>query len=72
MDYSMRVNIIACLLAVGFFGCLTALNLRSGIPSQEKLGTENEAPADNEAGGPDAYKVAVVLSVGAAILSLCL
>jgi hypothetical protein len=67
----MRANIIVCLLAAGFLGCLTALNLRSGIPSQEKLSPDNEASAD-EVAGPDAYKVAVLVSVGAAILTLCL
>jgi hypothetical protein len=67
----MRANIVVCLLAAGFSGRLTALNLRSGIPSQEKLSPENEGPAD-AAVGPDAYKLAVLVSVGAAILSLCL
>jgi hypothetical protein len=67
----MRANIIVCLLATGFLGRPTALNLRSGIPSQDKLSPENEAPADAVVGS-DAYKVAVLVSVGAALLSLCL
>jgi hypothetical protein len=67
----MRANIIVCLLAAGFLGCLTALNSRSRIPSQEKLAPQIEAPS-NETAGPDAYKVAVLVSVAAAILSGCL
>jgi hypothetical protein len=67
----MRANIIVCLLAAGFLGCLTALNSRSRIPSQEKLAPQIEAPS-NEVVGPDAYRVAVLVSVAAAILSVCL
>jgi hypothetical protein len=66
----MHVNIIACLLAIGFFGGLTALDLRGGIPSQEGLSNENEGSANTEVGKADAYKVAVLLSIGAAVLSL--
>jgi hypothetical protein len=68
----MHVNIIACLLAAGFFGCLTTLDLGSGVPSQEGFSHENEVPANDQVGRPDAYKVAVLLSVGLAILSLIL
>jgi hypothetical protein len=67
----MRANIIVCLLAAGFRGCLKASDWRSGIPSQEKLNHENEVPADDAVAGPDAYKVAVMVLVGAAILSVC-
>ena len=63
----MGVNIIVCLLAAGFL-----LDLRSGVPSQEHLGPEQEAPANDDAVGQDAYMVAVLISAGAAILSLCL
>ena len=49
-----------------------ALDLRSGIVSQEKFTPENEIPTDDEVVGLDAYKVAVLVSVAAAILSLCL
>jgi hypothetical protein len=68
----MRANIIACLLAVGFFTCLTVLDLRSRVPSRVNLIRENEPPVEDEgqADGPDAYKMAVLLSVGVAILSL--
>ena len=67
----MGTNIIVCLLAAGFLECLTALNSRSRIPSQEKLAPQIEAPS-NEVVGPDAYKVAVLVSVAAAIFSVCL
>ena len=66
----MRANICAFLPAVGFFGRLPALDLQSGVPSRQKLSRETETLADAEVGGPDAYKVAVLLLVGAAILSL--
>jgi hypothetical protein len=67
----MRANIVVCLLTAGFLVCLTALDLRNGIPSQEKLSPGNEAPTNDEVVGPDVYKVAVLVSVGLAILSLC-
>jgi hypothetical protein len=68
----MRASITVYPLAAGFLGSLTGLGLRRGIPSQEKLGPENEVPTDDEVVGLDAYKVAVLISVAAAILSLCL
>jgi hypothetical protein len=68
----MYANISACLLAAGCLGCLTALDMRSGTPSQEKLGAENQVPADDKVVGVDVYKVAVLVSIGIAILSLCL
>ncbi len=67
----MRANITLCLPAPGFLGCLTELDLRRGIPSQEKLSSGNEVSTNDEVAGPDAYKVAVLVSVGLAILSLC-
>jgi hypothetical protein len=66
----MRANINAFLPAIGFCGRLPALDLRSGIPSQERLGHKGAAPANAEVGEPDAYKLAVLLLVGIAILSL--
>jgi hypothetical protein len=66
----MRTNITAFLPVIGFCGRLPALDLGSGSPSQEGLSRGNEVPAHAEVGGPDAYKLAVVLLVGAAILSL--
>ena len=68
----MRANITVYPLAAGFLGCFTALDLGSGIVSEEKLSPENEVPTDDEVVGLDAYKVAVLVSVAAAILSLCL
>jgi hypothetical protein len=68
----MRANITVHPLAAGFLACLTALDSRSGFPSKGTLSPENEVSADDEVVGLDAYKVAVLLSVAAAILSLCL
>ena len=66
----MRANITAFLPVIGFCGRLPAFNLGSELPSRETFSRRNEVPVDTEVGGPDAYKVAVVLLVGAAILSL--
>jgi len=68
----MRANITVYPLAAGFLGCLTELGSSRGIVSPEKLSPENEVPTDAEVAGLDAYKVAVLISVAAAILSLCL
>jgi hypothetical protein len=68
----MYANIRACLPAAGFLGCLSALDLKNGVPSQEKLSAENQLPADDKVVGLDIYKVAVLVSIGIAILSLCL
>jgi hypothetical protein len=46
--------------------------LTNGIPPAKPFGHGNEVPAENEVAGLDAYKVAVLVSVAAAILSLCL
>jgi hypothetical protein len=67
----MFANISECPLAAGFLGRLTVLDLKSGIPSQEKLSAENQTPPDDEVVELDIYKVAVLVSVGLAILSLC-
>jgi hypothetical protein len=66
----MRANIIACLPSIGFFGRLPALDLKSRIASQEDLGRENQVAANAEVHRSDAYQVAVILSIGAAIISL--
>jgi hypothetical protein len=68
----MHTNIIACLLAAGFVGCFTTLDLRRGIPSQEEFSQENEVSTNDQAGGLDPYTVAVLFSVLAAVLSLIL
>jgi hypothetical protein len=69
----MRASVNAFLPAIGFCRRLPALDLRSGSSSQERqerFGPRIESPADVQAGELDAYKVAVLLLVGAAILSL--
>jgi hypothetical protein len=69
----MRATIIPCLSAVGFFGRLPALDLGSGAPSQNRqdsISCEKQTSANAEAGGPDAYKVAVLLLAGVTILTL--
>ena len=68
----MRANITVYPPPGGFLGCLTALDLRGGIPSKEKFSPESEVPTDDKVVRLDAYKLAVVVSVGVAILSLCL
>jgi hypothetical protein len=68
----MRANLIVCLLAAGFSEHLKAVRWSSVIASKERLTSEFEAPADDEIVGPDAYKVAVMVFVGAAVLSVYL
>jgi hypothetical protein len=68
----MRANITVYPPAARVLGCLTALDLRIGIPSQEQLSSECEVPTDDEVVELDAYKVAVLVSVGVAVLTLCL
>jgi hypothetical protein len=65
----MCANISDGLLAAGFFA---AFDVRNGISSQEKLSAEKQVPTDDEVVALDTYKVAVLVSVGIAILSLCL
>jgi hypothetical protein len=65
----MCANISDGLFGAGFFG---AFDVRNGVPSREKLSAETQVPADDEVLGLDLYKVAVLVSVGIAILSLCL
>ena len=65
----MCANISDGLLAAGFFA---AFDVRNGVPSREKLSAEDQAPTDDEVLGLDLYKLAVLVSVGMAILSLCL
>ena len=72
MRAKMRANIALCPAAMGFLGCLTALDFRSGTTSKEKRSPRSPVPADDEVVGLDAYKVAVLVSVGVAILSLCI
>jgi hypothetical protein len=66
----MCTNITGYLPAVGFFGRTTVLELKSRGSSKEKLSPRKEAPAGGEVEGLNAYKVAVLLAVGATILSV--
>jgi hypothetical protein len=65
----MCANISHGLLGAGF---LAAFDVRNEIPPQKKLIAENEVSPDDEFLGLDLYKLAVLVSVGIAILSLCL
>jgi hypothetical protein len=65
-DYSMCTNISQNLLGGGF---LAAFDVRNGIPPQEKLVDGDKVSSDDEL---DLYKLAVLVSVGIAMLSLCL
>ena len=67
----MHRDFIPCQPAVAFFKYSTMSGIRSGVPSQERQNPRKEASAVDEVVGPDAYKVAVVLSIAAAILSGC-
>jgi hypothetical protein len=67
----MHSNLKGCLSAVVFFERLPALDLGSGLPLQEDFCHEEEGRADSQVGRLDAYEMAVLLLVGAAILSIC-
>jgi hypothetical protein len=68
----MRVNMAVFASAAGLFGCLTPVDLMSRIASQEKLSPETEVQTTDRGAGLDAYELAVLFSVAAAIFSLCL
>jgi hypothetical protein len=65
----MCANISEGFLGAGFFA---AFDVRNGVPSREKISSEDQGPTDDEVLALDLYKVAVLISVGIAILSLCL
>lgn len=65
----MCANISEGLLGAGFFA---AFDVRNGVPSRKKLSAEDQVPTEDEVLGLDLYKVAVLVSVAIAILSLCL
>jgi hypothetical protein len=67
----MRTNLIVCLSAAGFSEHLKAVRWRSVSASKKRHPSQFEVPADGIV-GPDAYKVAVMVFVGAAVLSVCL
>lgn len=66
----MRTYFNPFLPTLGFCGRLPASNFRRGIPWQEQPGQDKETAANAKAGELDAYKIAVMLLVGAAIFSL--
>lgn len=66
----MGANITGYLPVVGFLRRATVLKLRRGISSQERRTSGKEAPAGPEVERLNAYKVAVLLVVGATILSV--
>jgi hypothetical protein len=68
----MRAHITVFSSAAGFLGCLTPLDLRTGIRSPGEVGPKSEVPTGDRLVGLDAYKIAVLISIAAAILSLCL
>ena len=68
----MHANINVFPSAAVLLDCLRPLDLRRVIPSQEKLSPNSEVQTSEEVVGLDAYKIAVLVSVAAAILSLCL
>jgi hypothetical protein len=68
----MRANITVFPLAAGPLDYLKTLDLRSGMPSEEKFSPNTEVQTSDKAVALDAYKMAVLISVAAAILSLCL
>lgn len=65
----MGANITGYLPVIGFFGRATVLELKSEVSSQEKYSHGKEAPGA-EVERLNAYKVAVLLAVGATILSV--
>lgn len=68
----MRANIFVCPQAGWFTGYSRGLDFRNGIASPEPLSAGSEVPAEDEVVGLDAYEIAVLVSVAAAILTLCL
>jgi hypothetical protein len=68
----MRANITVFPSAARFFGCLAPFDMRSGIPSEEKVSPNSESQISDTVVGLDAYKLAVLILVTASILTLCL
>jgi hypothetical protein len=66
----MGTNIIGYLSLRSFLGRPAVLDLRDEISFREELNPEKELPANVEGEGLNAYKLAVLLAVGATILSL--
>lgn len=68
----MRANITVFPSAAGLLDGSTLLDLRSGMPLKEKFSASSEVQTNDKVVGLDAYKLAVLISVAAAILSLCI
>jgi hypothetical protein len=68
----MSINMTAYLLVAEFSGQAAVSDLSSGNSTQENLSSGNEIQADADTDELDAYKVAVLLLVGAVIFSLYL
>ena len=62
----MRTNINVFPLAAG----LEAIGFRSGMPLQERFKPNTEVQTNDKIAGSDAYQLAVLILVAAAILSL--
>lgn len=65
----MQANLIAYLPSAGS-SCWVPSRRKSQPPSREDRLFPDKAAADSGFAGPDAYKVAVLLLVGATILTL--
>jgi hypothetical protein len=68
----MQGNLISYRQAAGFFRFPTAVGSGTRSPLRESLSPRKEPSGVDEVVGPDAYMVAVMLSIAAAILSGCL
>jgi len=65
----MGTIITGYLPAVASFGRVVVFDPRSAVAPRQELSSPEEAPSDAKVEGLNAYKVAVLLAVGAAILS---
>lgn len=61
--------ITGCLPAGGFLGPMIVSHPRSAGASREQCSSGQKAPANRKMEGLTAYEVAVLLAIGAAILS---
>jgi len=66
----MGANITGYLPVVGFFRRPTVLEFKSKTSPQERRSSKKQVPAGAEIDRLNAYKVAVLLVVGATILSV--
>lgn len=66
----MRADITALLSAVGFRRRLLIFDVGNEASSHKRLYPQQETSAETRAVGLDAYKMAVLLLIGTAVLSL--